>query len=328
MAEGTRRLLRFLRYGGIGVAALAALVLLWGVLVEPRLIDVERETVSLPGLPAAWEGRRIALFADLQVGMWGANAGTSRRLVARLVADPPAAVLIAGDFLYEFGSDAKLAADIAEAVDIVRPLAQARIPTYAVLGNHDYGIIEKSDAKHTAMAARLVAALEAAGIRVMQNEAVALRLARRPTSPAPGAAAAGVLYLAGVGSNWAGEDDPMRAVGHVPTGAPYLVFMHNPRSYERMPAGAAPIAFAAHTHGGQVRIPFTPEWTWLTFVRDDAVHADGWTHGDFGAAGNHLYVNRGIGFSYVPVRIACPPELTMITLERSATTEAGTGADP
>jgi predicted MPP superfamily phosphohydrolase len=309
VAERTRRLVRYLRYAGIGVAAAAGLVLLWGVFIEPRLIDVEREAVALPELPAAWEGQRVALFADLQVGMWAANTGTSRRVVARLVAEPPAAVLIAGDFLYEFGSDAEVADDIAEAVDIVRPLAQAGIPTYAVLGNHDFGIIEKTDPKHAAMAARLRAALEATGIHVLHNEAVPLRLARTPT--------AGALYLAGIGSNWAGEDDPMRAVGQVPAGAPYLVFMHNPRSFEQMPPHSAPIAFAAHTHGGQVRLPFTPEWTWLTFVRDDPVHADGWTHGGFGAAGNRLYVNRGIGFSYVPVRIDCPPELTMITLTRT-----------
>jgi hypothetical protein len=32
------------------------------------------------------------------------------------------------------------------------------------------------------------------------------------------------------------------------------------------------------------------------------------------AEGNQLYVNRGIGFSLAPVRINCPPELTIDTL--------------
>lgn len=234
------------------MAAVAAALLLWGFLVEPRLIDVQRETVVLAGLPDAWVGKRIALFADIQVGIWGANTGTARQVVARLVADPPAAVLIAGDFLYEFGSDADLAAHVSEAVDIVHPLTRAGIPTYAVLGNHDYGIVEIHDQKHDAMAARLRAALAAAGIRVLENEAVVLR----PDRSAAGGAAdsAGALYVVGVGSNWAGDDDPMRAVGPVRPGAPYLVFMHNPRSFARMPAHSAPVAFAAHTHGGQVRI--------------------------------------------------------------------------
>lgn len=313
-----RGIIGVLRATAIGLAAVAVAVLLWGVLVEPRLIDVQRETGVLPGLPAEWDGQRIALIADLQIGMWMANTGTARRIVKRLIDDPPAAVLIAGDFLYESEPRDELAAHVAEAVGIVRPLVQAGIPTYAVLGNHDYGIIEKTDPKHDAMAANLLAALGAAGVRVLRNEAVPMRLrttdGTRQYSAPP--LAASTLYLAGIGSNWAGEDDPLLAVGQVPRGAPYIVFMHNPRSYARMPAGTAPLALAAHTHGGQVRVPFTPEWTWLTFVRDDPVHADGWTHGNFGAPGNHLYVNRGIGFSYVPVRIDCPPELTLLTLRR------------
>ncbi len=81
--------------------------------------------------------------------------------------------------------------------------------------------------------------------------------------------------------------------------------------------GAAPLAIAAHTHGGQVRIPGLPAWTWINFFREEEVHADGWID-SFGAPGNHLYVNRGIGFSYVPIRINCPPEVTMFTLSRAS----------
>ena len=90
--------------------------------------------------------------------------------------------------------------------------------------------------------------------------------------------------------------------------------MHHPDSFAEIPAGAAPLAVAGHTHGGQVRIPLMPQWSWLTFVKEDEVHADGWIDG-YGAEGNRLYVNRGIGFSVVPLRINCPPELTRFVLE-------------
>lgn len=128
------------------------------------------------------------------------------------------------------------------------------------------------------------------------------------------------MYIVGLGSRWAGEDDPTAALADVPAGAPRLVFMHNADSFERLPPGAAPVALAAHTHGGQIRLPFMPQWSWLNFEKDDVVHADGWIHlADFGAAGNTLYVNRGIGFSDVPLRINCLPELTLITLRRAPT---------
>ena len=306
-----RRAARYAMRAGLVAGSMLSALLAWGLLIEPRLIDVEREVGMLPNLPPAWEGRELALIADLQVGMWGANTGTARRIVQRIVDDPPAAVLVAGDFLYKAGDD--LAEQIAEAVDIVRPLPAAGIATYAVLGNHDYSMDEKDDQLDTAMAARLRDALEAAGVRVLENAAVRLALPARVDT-----GGADALYLVGIGSNWAHEDDPVVALAQVPCGAAYVLLMHNPSSFERMSAGAAPLALAAHTHGGQVRVPFTPEWSWLTFVKDEPVHADGWSDGTFGAPGNRLYVNRGIGFSDAPIRINATPELTRLTLRRGA----------
>lgn len=92
--------------------------------------------------------------------------------------------------------------------------------------------------------------------------------------------------------------------------------MHNPASFALFPANTAPVAVAGHTHGGQIRLPFTPEWSWLTFIKEDRVHADGWIDG-YGKQRNHLYVNRGIGFSILLIRINCPPEITLFTLKQA-----------
>ena len=89
--------------------------------------------------------------------------------------------------------------------------------------------------------------------------------------------------------------------------------MHNPDVFAELPAGTAPLALAGHTHGGQVRLPFMPSWSWFALVTQDAVHTDGWID-DYGAPGNRLYVNRGIGMSGLPVR-NCRPEVTLITLQ-------------
>ena len=89
--------------------------------------------------------------------------------------------------------------------------------------------------------------------------------------------------------------------------------MHHPDTFASLPAGSAPLAIAGHTHGGQVRLPFLPRWSWMTLAKDEPVHVDGWIQ-DYGAAGNRLYVNRGIGFSTIPIRINCPPEITIFTL--------------
>lgn len=290
----------------LGLLILAGLLLLWGLL-EPYTIDEQGYGVSLDGLPQSWEGQQVAVIADLQVGMWLDNNLTVRRIVSRLLETRPALVLIAGDFIYHPGKDE--GAVIAEAVALVAPLAKAGIPTYAVLGNHDYAMPTEQAAKDEALAEALHTALEAAGVEVLHNQAV-------PLPNLPGSVPSTPLYLIGVGAHVPREDDPQAALAELPQNAPRLVVMHHPESFKAFPEGSAPLAIAGHTHGGQFRIPFTPSWTWMSYTREDEVHADGWIQ-DYGEAGNRLYINRGVGFSVLPLRLNCPPEITLFTLSRA-----------
>lgn len=60
-------------------------------------------------------------------------------------------------------------------------------------------------------------------------------------------------------------------------------------------------------------MPGTLEWSWVAYVEEYDIHVDGWIEG-FGPPGDQLYVNRGIGFSTVPLRINCRAEVTLFTL--------------
>ena len=216
---------------------------------------------------------------------------------------------------------------IQTAVELVRPLPAAGIPTYAVLGNHDYGMGWPDEVKRAWLARALQKALTEAGVRMLENEAVPLQPPdnrhRRETAGHEDLP----LYLVGIGSHFAHNDKPVHALAQVPHSAPRLAFMHHPASFEAFPARTTPFAMAGHTHGGQVRIPFMPNWTWMTYVKGEKVHADGWIH-SYGQPGNRLYVNRGIGFSLLPIRINCRPEVTFFTLRRPPGGEAGSENRP
>lgn len=148
----------------------------------------------------------------------------------------------------------------------------------------------------------------------MKNEAVPLGLPDENNAPKEAAGKSdSTLYLVGIGSHYAGNAKPEIALAQVPENAPRIIFMHNPDSFAEFPSDTAPLALAGHTHGGQVRIPFTEDWSWMALFIEDKVQADGWID-NFGQTGNRLYVNRGIGFSTFPVRINCRPELTIFTL--------------
>ena len=293
-----------LKYTAMGIGGAIALLVVWSF-IEPRTLDTENETAKIPNLPASWSGKQVAQLTDFQIGLWGDNRGTAHRSVAEIVEAKPVVALISGDFLYHPGKNIK--PEIETVVDIVSPLVEAGIPTYAVLGNHDYGMSSKKAQPKTNEAERLEMALEAAGVEVLENEAVQLTLSDSDES----------LYLVGVGSLWASRDDVGKALSGVPDSSPRIAMMHNPDTFEQFPPNSAPLAVAGHTHGGQVRVPNSPQWSWLRFTQKDKVYADGWAKG-YGEPGNQLYVNIGIGMSMAPIRLFCPPELTFFTLQPEA----------
>ncbi len=296
-----KNLLYKAKYTTLGIVGIILLLIIWSF-IEPRILNIENETATIPNLPQSWSGQQIAQLTDFQIGLWGDNRGTARRSIAKIIEAKPAIALISGDFLYHPGSN--IESEIETAVNIVRPLVDAGIPTYAVLGNHDYGMSSRKAQPSTEQAEQLEIALEKAGIQVLENETVKLEL---PNSNEP-------LYLVGVGSLWASRDNVKQALNAIDNNSPRIVIMHNPDTFEQFPANSAPFAVVGHTHGGQVRVPGFPQWSWLRFTQKDKVYADGWARG-FGTSGNQLYVNPGIGMSMAPIRLFCPPELTFFTLE-------------
>ncbi len=207
----------------------------------------------MPGLPAAWSGQRVALIADWQIGMWLGNTPTIRRILKQLIEERPALVLIAGDFVYHAGK--KPSEEINKAMNSFAYCQ--KLVSQPIL--YDYGMDAKNAPEDVQLTIKVYEALEAVGVQMLKNESVGLALPgnRNQTEARTGGELP--LYLIGIGDHWPNEHRPTFAVAQVPRGAARLVFMHNPDSFEPLPSGTAPLAMAAHTHGGQVRLPFLRE---------------------------------------------------------------------
>jgi uncharacterized protein len=274
------------------LALLATLTLLvaYGALVEPRfLLDEERYTVPVPGL-ADGASPTVALFSDLQVGMWFSNDGMIREIVEEVVDERPDAALLAGDFV--LGRDPLPTEQIDHVVTLLAPLTAAGIPTYAVLGNHDH---------HADAADQVATALEGIGITVLRNASATV----------PDTAG---LRIVGIGAARPDRADVDAALRGVPAAVPRVVMMHNPVTFPRLPPGSAPLAVAGHTHCGQIAVPGLDAWSWYQLARDERVVVDGWGPESHGAPGNRLFVTCGVGFSVVPVRIAAAPQVVFFDL--------------
>lgn len=279
------------------IIGLLLLVIGWG-LIEPYTIGVSQYEVTVPNLPDQMDGVKFAVISDFQVGFWLDNISTIERIVDQIVDTSPEFVLILGDFIYHGGEVAE--GRIAKAAQLVKPMTQANIPVYAVLGNHDYSAKSNDLAKiDYERAENLTHALEESGVTVLVNENDEF---------------SSNFYIVGIGSYTIRNAKIGESFEGVPESAARVVMLHNPTIFGDIPGDHAPLAFAGHTHGGQISIPFTPNWSVLNYFIKEDIHFDGWIK-DYGQTGNQLYVNRGIGFSVVPLRISASPELTFITLK-------------
>lgn len=87
-----------------------------------------------------------------------------------------------------------------------------------------------------------------------------------------------------------------------------LLLAHDPRRLTEAAALDIPVVLSGHTHGGQVLVPgIGPIVTRKRFPIIQGVGTQDNTA---------IFVSRGVGTVYVPVRINCPPEVAIITLKR------------
>jgi predicted MPP superfamily phosphohydrolase len=99
------------------------------------------------------------------------------------------------------------------------------------------------------------------------------------------------------------------SVMRVATGTVVLL-AHDPRRLTEAAALNVPLVLSGHTHGGQVVLPIAGAVAAQKFPVVAGIGQRNRTT---------MFVSRGIGTVYVPIRINCPPEVAVLTLQpRSA----------
>ena len=295
----------------LGATALGTLA--WGTLVEPRLFTVRRHTV--PVMPDGAAPLRVLQLSDLHLAPWQHRKIEWVRGLARL---KPDLLVLTGDLMgHRFARGPLLHA--------LRPFSDAGVAGVFVHGSNDYyGPIPKNPLRYLREPSRkstrqmdldnaaLTRELEALGFANLNNRAV--RLSVRGTA----------VELFGLGDPHIQYDNPvkmaaalaeLRAVAGVET--PMRVgVVHAPyqAALGALLRSEADIILAGHTHGGQVRVPGVGA---LTSNCDlDPRLARGlnvWFDAERAA---FLNVSAGLGASiYAPVRFACRPEASLLTLE-------------
>ena len=97
-------------------------------------------------------------------------------------------------------------------------------------------------------------------------------------------------------------------VAHALRGAQPLTFLlaHTPKRLLEAQQLAVPAVISGHTHGGQIVLPGFGAIAAKEFPVIAGVEQ---------RSGTSIFVSRGVGTVYVPVRVNCPPEVAVLTLE-------------
>ncbi len=268
------------------LGAIAALGLLVGALlawrarfVAPYRAQVQHVLVQTPRHHRNLAGLTIAFVTDTHVGPHFA-ASDLEPVVIRLAEIAPDIVLFGGDYICESPRF------MAEAATVLGQMAAAaRFGAWGVLGNHDLANIRE----------RVLPPLEAAGIRILTNDAACVETDRGP------------LWIVGLDDGLLGEVDLEAGFAKAPPGAAVMCLWHEgDRVEEAAPYGAF-LQLSGHSHGGQVRLPGIGAMAAPTLGKRYPL-------GRYAIGDGELYVSAGLGMYRPPVRFNCPPELTIVRL--------------
>lgn len=242
-------------------------------------VQVRHNTVSLPNLPPAFDGFTLLHISDLHVEQ---SEGAMERLSTLIPALDYNICVLTGDYRGPtYGHfDATL-------VFIQRLTGALHGPVYGVLGNHD--------------TIRMVPGMEDLGIRMLLNENV------------PIARGGETVYLAGIDdAHFFRVDNIEKGAAGIPHAAFSILLSHTPEIYRHAAHAGFDLLLSGHTHGGQICLPGSIPLT-LSAVLPRAMGAGAWKYHQMVG-----YTSTGAGTAILPVRLNCPPEITLHHLRHAA----------
>ena len=117
-------------------------------------------------------------------------------------------------------------------------------------------------------------------------------------------------WLVGVDSAREGYPDLSRALDGVPADGFKVLLAHEPDFADRVRPAPVHLQLSGHSHGGQIVVPSVPI-RWLPRLGKK------YPRGLYRIGDMVLYTNRGLGAGVLPLRHNCPPEITVIQLQRA-----------
>jgi uncharacterized protein len=237
----------------------------------------------------AWEVRELTLpfgcplrlvqLTDIHAGPYMSRR-EMRRYADAVMALEPDLFVLTGDYV---SNSIEFLPGCLEEMARVR----ARYGTFATLGNHEYWV---------ANLRRLQAGFRQYGIPLLQNAHRVIRTGRGP------------FAVAGIDDLRFGYPDLEAALLRLDPAIPTILLSHRPEIFPEAASQRIALTLSGHYHGGQIKVSLPDGDFSLAHLRTP------YPEGLFRIDDSRLYVSRGIGTTFTPVRLNARPEITVINL--------------
>jgi len=219
-------------------------------------------------------GRRAVQISDLHLDEYKPRHDAIRHAIAEL---RPDWIFVTGDLL----NVPRGLPHLFRFLSGLRALA----PVYLTLGNHDHA--------SGVPLGRFIDLADRHKLHLLVNQAVFIPMV------------SGELGIVGLDDPSTDRADTQCIPGAVP-GRFTILLAHAPNVLDLLDSKhAVDLVLCGHSHGGQWRFPFIHPF-WLPYG------CKGRSDGHYLRNGHRMYVNRGVGWSLLPVRLNCPPEIVLI----------------
>jgi predicted MPP superfamily phosphohydrolase len=234
-------------------------------------------SLAPPLWPQKLPAIKILLLSDIHAGIF-LKAAALGEIVDSLMELEPDLVGIAGDIVTGQSSD------LNGFLSALRPLSRAPLGAWYCFGNHDYF---DGGAHH------IREKLESVQIITLTNQSVVVKYGN------------GQFVLGGIDDFTLGRPDWESLISN--NGAPHLLLAHHPDFFYQAVARNIALTLSGHTHGGQIRPPWTPP---LVRHSEFCLDEGAYRHND-----SVIVVSRGLGSVGLPIRYGADPEAVWIEVQ-------------
>jgi hypothetical protein len=246
---------------------------------------VTEDTYVNENIPSDFNGYKILQISDLNN-----KDGISEELIEKTFEINPDIIVVTGDYINSDRSD-EYNIDYTYLENVA-----SSYPTYFVTGEQEQDALCYSTFKEK---------IEELGVIVLDDESVELEKN------------IGKITLIGMNDpafyyeNVTAFNNKLKELN---TGENFTILLsHRPELFDVYTEDAIPLVLSGHALGGQIKLPFVGE----LYSSNQGFYPD-YTSGFYTQENTTLYVSRGIGNTFIPVRLFNQPEINVITLSNMA----------